>query len=207
VELYHNNASKDKVKPLVKILEEPTSNDYQFSEKLKDLLSADTKLFNRVVFEFLQNQNYPISNLNIEDFPLVEDDSIIKLDDVFNLFEDNGVRVPAYYDQVEFEVNGEKGTFNRTRSGCYFCFYQKKIEWIWLYERHRKLFEKAMEYEKDGYTWMEDESLSDIIQPERMKQIKEEHLQKIKNKLDPKSNKLIDILDDEDSINCANCFI
>ena len=205
--LYHQHADKAILEPLIKIIEEPTSKDYQFSEKLNDLLDIDVRLFNHVVFNFLQDKNFPISGLSPEEFPILNNNEVIKKDDVFQLFEDNGVKVPAYYDEVEFEVDGKKGTFNRTRSGCFFCFYQKKIEWIWLYERHNDLFQKAKEYEKDGYTWMEDESLTDIIKPERMKQIKEEHLQKIRNKLDPKSNKLMDILDDEDSINCANCFI
>lgn len=206
-ELYHQLGESSKVMPLINILEKPTSKDYQFSEKLNDLLDANVKLFNKVVFHYLQDKNFPISRISPEEFPILENEDVVKKDNVFQLFEDNGVKVPAYYEEVEYEVNGETGKFNRTRSGCYFCFYQKKIEWIWLYERHPDLFEKAMSYEKDGYTWMEDESLSDIIQPERMKQIKEEHLEKIRNKLDPKSNKLMDILDDDDSINCANCFI
>ncbi|MEX1013576.1 MAG: phosphoadenosine phosphosulfate reductase, partial [Candidatus Paceibacterota bacterium] len=116
-------------------------------------------------------------------------------------------KVPGYYDEIEFEINGEIGTYKRSRSGCYFCFYQRKIEWIWLYERHPDLFEKALEYEKDGYTWMDNESLNEIIKPERIAQIKLEQIEKIKKKLNkPKSNKLIDILDDGEEL-CANCFI
>ena len=67
----------------------------------------------------------------------------------------SGVGIPDYYDKGEFEVDGEKGYYARSRSGCFFCFFQQKIEWIWLYENHRNLFEKAVEYEKDGYTWMQ----------------------------------------------------
>ena len=48
---------------------------------------------------------------------------------------------------------------------------------------------------------------SDIIKPERIHQIKKEHLEKIKKKLaKPQSNKLLDVLDDGDEL-CANCFI
>ena len=107
----------------------------------------------------------------------------------------------------EYEVNGEKGKYSRSRSGCFFCFYQQKIEWVWLYEQHPDLFIQAMKYEKDGYTWMESESLSELIKPERIRQIKEEHLKKTKNKPQLKSNKLIDVLDDEGGISCVNCFI
>ena len=39
--------------------------------------------------------------------------------------------------------------YARSRSGCYFCFFQQKIEWVWLYEQHPDRFAKAMEYEKE----------------------------------------------------------
>ena len=41
------------------------------------------------------------------------------------------------------------------RSGCYFCFFQQKGEWVRLADRHPDLFEKAKKYEKEeqGYTW------------------------------------------------------
>ena len=34
----------------------------------------------------------------------------------------------------------DAGFFNRSRSGCFFCFYQQKIEWVWLYEQHPDRF-------------------------------------------------------------------
>ena len=116
--------------------------------------------------------------------------------------------MPGYYDEIEFEVNGQKGVYNRSRSGCFFCFYQRKIEWIWLYERHHELFVKAQEYEKDGYSWMDNETLEQIIQPERMAQIKLDYIATLQRKLNGKnkSNKLVDILADENEV-CANCFI
>jgi hypothetical protein len=65
-----------------------------------------------------------------------------------------------------------------------------------------------MEYEKDGYTWMQGETLQQLIQPERIQQIKEEYLKRTeriaKNK---KSPYLIDILDQEEGEGCASCFI
>ena len=36
----------------------------------------------------------------------------------------------------------------RTRSGCYFCFYQRKAEWIGLSEKHPELFERAVAIEQ-----------------------------------------------------------
>lgn len=64
----------------------------------------------------------------------------------------------------------------------------------------------AMEYEKDGYTWNQEERLEDLIQPERMQQIKEDFIKKSANP-DPKSPFLLDVLADEEGVGCAACFI
>ena len=183
----------------------PQSKKYLLSQKLNDLLNISVSTFNRVVFELLKDKEYPISKL--KEYALLEKEESIDLKGVYQLFKENGVKTPGYYDEIEYEVNGEKGTYNRSRSGCYFCFYQRKIEWIWLYERHPDLFKLAQEYEKDGYTWMDNESLNDIIQPKRMNEIKQENIEKYKKKLSiPKSNKLIDTLVNDEEL-CANCFI
>jgi hypothetical protein len=204
-EVYIKCAEPEKKERLLEIVRTPQSKKYLFSQKLNDLLGVSIATFNHVVFDFLRGTDYPLAAL--DSYPLLENEDSVDLQGVFKLFEDYGVNLPGYYEEVEFEVDGEIGTFHRSRSGCYFCFYQRKIEWIWLYERHNDLFKAAQAYEKDGYTWMDGESLDDIIKPERMNQIKRDHLNKIKNKLNqPKSNKLIDILDDGDEL-CANCFI
>jgi hypothetical protein len=38
----------------------------------------------------------------------------------------------------------------RSRSGCTFCFFQQKIEWVRLKERHPEAFEEAKSYEKNA---------------------------------------------------------
>ncbi len=92
----------------------------------------------------------------------------IELRDVYRILEESGVGIPDYYRW-------------RSRSGCYFCFFQRKIEWIGLLENHPHLFEKALQFERmkqDGerkYTWSDKESLDQIMQPERIKLIKEAH--------------------------------
>jgi hypothetical protein len=88
-----------------------------------------------------------------------------------------------------------------------FCFFQQKIEWIWLYEQHRELFLKAMEYEKAGYTWMQDEKLEDLLVPERMNRIKDDFVKKSENKNKTQSPYLLDILGEEEGVGCAACFI
>ena len=66
-------------------------------------------------------------------FPFVEDN--IRREDVVRILNDSGLGIPDYYKW-------------RSRSGCYFCFYQQKREWVGLYENHPDLYAKAMEYEK-----------------------------------------------------------
>ncbi len=190
---------------MLRIIETPISFTYYQNRKVKDLLSIGIKGFNKIVFTFLKNDNLPVSML--EDFPLIENEDILVREDIFTILEKSGVGVPGYYKKVEFEVDGKKGHYARSRSGCYFCFFQQKIEWIWLYENHPDKFEAAMAYEKDGYTWMQDESLSDLIKPERMKKIKLEQLKKIERSKDQKSPFLVDIIQEAEGEGCAACFI
>ena len=69
----------------------------------------------------------------------------------------------------------------RSRSGCTFCFFQQKIEWVRLHEEHPDRFAEAVDYEKnaleDGspFTWSMGESLLDLIRPERVAQIKADY--------------------------------
>ncbi|MBW4426658.1 MAG: phosphoadenosine phosphosulfate reductase family protein [Nostoc desertorum CM1-VF14] len=75
--------------------------------------------------------------------------------DVIRLLEDSGIGLPDYYRW-------------RSRSGCFFCFFQRKYEWVMLAQEHPDLFQQAVDYEsnhKDGrtYTWTDGESLSQLI--------------------------------------------
>lgn len=86
-------------------------------------------------------------------FPFKEDG--ITKSDVLKILNDSGLGMPDYYEW-------------RSRSGCYFCFFQRKIEWIGLKNRHPDLFEKAKSYEKENtptggrYTWSPKESLDEL---------------------------------------------
>lgn len=203
--IYSDVADNKYHKRGLEIINKPQSAGYQFSQKINELIDHDIISFNKAIFAFLQTTNYPLSTGS--DFHIINNIDTIGLEDVKKILIDQGLGLPPYTKEFEFEINGNKGRYNRTRSGCYFCFYQRKIEWIWLYERHPDLYQKAMEYEKDGYTWSEEESLQDLIKPERIIQIKEDHLKKVELDGKVKSSKLlIDILDD-DAINCVNCFV
>ncbi len=64
-----------------------------------------------------------------------------------------------------------------------------------------------MEYEKDGFSWIEAERLEDLIKPERMKQIKEEHIKNSVNSSGKTSGYLIDIIGQAEDEGCAACFV
>lgn len=98
-------------------------------------------------------------------FPFIID-GLIK-DDIFKILEDT-VGIPEYYKW-------------RSRSGCYFCFFQQQREWLGLKRNHPELFEKAKSFEnrvrkkfdwKDGqveipntgYTWNSQGTLDEIVE-------------------------------------------
>lgn len=178
---------------------------FTLDQKLHILLDANVKAFNQLVFNFLKTTEYPLSTESA--FPLLENEEVLVRSDIFKILEESGVGVPAYYNKIEFEINGKKGEYARSRSGCFFCFFQQKIEWVWLYEQHPDLYKKAMEYEKDGYTWGQHESLEELIRPERMEAIKEEYIKRMERKSQTKSPYLIDILREAEGEGCASCFI
>ena len=92
-------------------------------------------------------------------YPFVTD-GLVRRDIVALLEETTGV--PAYYTW-------------RSRSGCYFCFFQRKSEWLGLRQRHPDLFQQAMRYEADTYdpktgrmyTWMDRMSLRELDEEAR----------------------------------------
>lgn len=95
-------------------------------------------------------------------FPFIEDG--ITKEDVIRILEESGLGLPEYYRW-------------RSRSGCFFCFFQQKIEWLGLRENHPDLFEQAAAYEKvdpttrERFTWNSSESLMELARPERAERI------------------------------------
>jgi len=78
---------------------------------------------------------------------------------VHDLLNKSGLGLPKYYEW-------------RSRSGCYFCFFQQRNEWVGLLENHPDLFYRAKAFEKvdplkgQQFTWVQRGSL---IQIEREK--------------------------------------
>lgn len=196
-------SSNDRV---IELIQQPIAPRFTIQQKLNLLLDQNIKQFNQAVFEYLKTTSYPLANT--ETFPLLDNEDVLVREDIFNILRET-IGIPAYYEKIPFELNGEQGKYARSRSGCYFCFFQQKIEWVWLFEQHNDLFKKAMEYEneKEGFTWNQNESLTELSQPERIETIKKEYLNRKKTGL--KSSNLIDNeeLFDAESEGCAACFI
>ena len=150
-------------------------------------------------------------------FPFVEDG--INHDAVLRLLDDAGIGLPEYYSW-------------RTRSGCYFCFYQRKAEWVGLAEHHPELFDRAVAIEQkvlrdagvDGdadfgdaamrgrqYTWSGGETLVQLHA--RREQILERHDVAMTRAANTRANLplievLADALDtDDDTPPCTVCAL
>ncbi|MDX2001812.1 MAG: phosphoadenosine phosphosulfate reductase family protein [Chitinophagales bacterium] len=190
----------------IQVLAKKIEPSFTQTQKLNALLDTDVKGFNQLVFAFLKTTDYPLATE--ASFPLLDNEDVLVRDDIFRILQESGVGVPAYYNKVDFDINGKTGQYARSRSGCYFCFFQQKIEWVWLYEQHPDLYKKAIEYEKDGYTWCQGESLQELIEPNRMGKIKSEYQRKMeKASAQTQSPYLIDILGEAEGVGCASCFI
>ena len=113
---------------LMDVLKKTITKQFYYSKKLNALLDIDVKMFNHAVFEYLKTTDYPVGHP--DSFPLIDNDEVLVKEDIFRLLRDSGVGVPSYYEEIPFEVDGKTGTYCRSRSGCYFCFFQQKIEWI-----------------------------------------------------------------------------
>jgi len=204
-DLYQKYAAQDELIELLEIVDRPLTKTFYYSKKINGLMDINLKLFNKIVFEFLKTTDYPVGKL--DEFPLIENEEVLVKNDIFKLLENSGIGIPDYYKEIEFEVDGHKAMYSRSRSGCYFCFFQQKIEWVWLYEQHPDLYKQALEYEKDGYTWNQEERLVDLVKPERIRKIKLEYLNRLENKKRRiRSPYLVDTFE-EDDVNCVNCFV
>lgn len=150
-------------------------------------------------------------------FPFIEDG--ITRDGVLRILEEAGIGLPKYYEW-------------RTRSGCYFCFYQRKAEWIGLAEKHPDLWERAVAIEQkvmkdagaDGdasfgrygmrgrqYTWSGGESLQDLLA--RREEILQRHNEAVGRSAKRKVNRtawevFAEALDDDDDTSqCTVCAL
>lgn len=140
-----------------------------FEEWIKPWLAAGDKVVSYVAIradeEYREGYSAKANNLFVR-LPFRE--AGINKPSVVDILESSGVGYPKYYEW-------------RSRSGCTFCFFQQKIEWVRLREQHPEDYEKAKELEKDAlehgspFTWSKGESLWDMEKPERIAEIKAEY--------------------------------
>lgn len=153
-----------------------------FEQWLRPLLKEGRRIYSYVAIrsdeEYREGYSSKDENLIIK---LPFKDAGIDKAGVLDILEGAGLGLPQYYAW-------------RTRSGCTFCFFQQKIEWVRLMERHPEAFEEAKAYEKNAvdhgspFTWSQGESLDELSRPERIQQIIEDHelrLSKQKGKSQP----------------------
>ncbi len=103
----------------------------------------------------------------------------IDLRGVYSLLTIHDLLPPDYrWKRLEDDVSDRLSSFNwrqlflpweiaqlfsgRSRDNCYFCFYQRQSEHLWLMETYPELFEKAMNFEKDDYKWRSDFGLDEL---------------------------------------------
>jgi 3'-phosphoadenosine 5'-phosphosulfate sulfotransferase (PAPS reductase)/FAD synthetase len=136
-----------------------------FEQWIRPMLDAGDKVITYVAIradeEYREGYSSKHKNLTVQ---LPFRDAGIDRHGVMDILESSDVGLPKYYDW-------------RSRSGCTFCFFQQKIEWVGLRERHPEAFEAAKGYEKSAlehgspFTWSHGESLSELEKPERIEQI------------------------------------
>lgn len=108
-------------------------------------------------------EGYQATNANMRVHLPLKDAGIDKRK-VIEILEGAGVGEPAYYRW-------------RSRSGCTFCFFQQKIEWVRLLREHPDAFAEAAAYEKNAqahgspFTWSQGESLDELACDDRIAQI------------------------------------
>jgi 3'-phosphoadenosine 5'-phosphosulfate sulfotransferase (PAPS reductase)/FAD synthetase len=149
-----------------------------------------------------EREGYLSTKPNIKAIFPFKEDGLVKAD-IIRLLEESGIGMPSYYRW-------------RTRSGCFFCFFQRKYEWVKLAEEHPDLFAQAVKYEQqhnDGrtYLWNENESLTELLL--RKDQIIANHEMNLAKEVKVSPNKplaevLEDLLDSQDfEIPCLVCTL
>lgn len=109
-------------------------------------------------------EGYISHKSNIKAVYPFREDGLVRAD-VIRILEENGLGLPTFT------------KWGRTRSGCFFCFYQQKIEWVRLKEKYPEKFEEAKQYEYasnsgNAFYWNGDEPLEELEKPERVEEIK-----------------------------------
>lgn len=103
---YKQVATDEIIEEASRILLLPLSKSFFYSKKLNALLDIDIPTFNKAVFEFLKTTDYPVGKL--DSFPLVDNTDNLAKKDINKILIDSGVGIPAYYNLIDFEVDGKR---------------------------------------------------------------------------------------------------
>lgn len=107
--------------------------------------------------------------------------------DESNPYYKSNINAKTLYQIVKAMDQGKPGYYGwRSRSGCTFCFYQQKIEWLKLMEIYPDAFEEAKRYEKaaederpDGtFYWLGEATPLSVLEDDERKRLIEENHQK-----------------------------
>ncbi len=187
------------------------SNHRRWCTKMLKIKPFEDYVGNDIVINYVglradeKRDGYLSPKPNITAVHPFKEDGLCK-SDIMLILEESGLGLPPYMD------------WGRTRSGCFFCFYQQKIEWVRLKQVHPDLFQKALEYEyvnqKNGnpFYWNKHEPLIELQKPERMKQIEENwERSKLKKSLNRPNRPLIEVLGganfDDEPEGCLICSL
>ncbi len=72
------------------------------------------------------------------------------------------------------DIIKEEGLSVPVKSGCYFCPFQPKNEWIKLYEKYPKLFDECIKFEKNGRAYPEGNLMGNMTLEDFKKALKEQ---------------------------------
>ena len=87
----------------LQIISRRLDSSFTQARKLNALLDIDVKGFNHWVFDFLKTTDYPLANET--SYPLLDNEDVLGIDDIFRILKESGVGVPTYYNKINFEVN------------------------------------------------------------------------------------------------------
>jgi len=150
-----------------------------------------------------EREGYISHKPNIRPSYPFREDGLVRVD-IIRILDESGLGLPTFT------------KWGRTRSGCYFCFFQQRIEWVRLLEKYPEKFEEAKRYEYvsnsgNAFFWNGDEPLRELEKPERVEEIKS-NWEQSRVRLKKRSPNLVHLLggleeEEEENDACLICHL
>ena len=147
------------------------SNHRRWCTRMLKLKQFEEHVGDDLVYNYIglradeERQGYISRKPNIIPVYPFREDGLVRAD-IIRILEESCLGLPTFME------------WGRTRSGCFFCFYQQKIEWVRLKEKYPERYEEAKQYEYankatgESFYWNGRESLAELERPERIEEIK-----------------------------------